>query len=76
MFERESRREKILEAKMREMRLKSRTKPADLSPALGGPQGEVTDKVNELKIIEEEFFNAVKKVGHKGEIRQSYNLLK
>lgn len=61
MFERESRREKILEARMRELRLKGRVKPPDLSGA-GGQQNETVEKVDPCKQAEIEFFAAVEKV--------------
>ncbi|KAK6625581.1 hypothetical protein RUM43_005880 [Polyplax serrata] len=60
MFERESRREKILEARMRELRLKGRVKPPDLSGA-GGQQNETVEKVDPCKQAEIEFFAAVEK---------------
>lgn len=64
MFERESRREKILEARIRELRLKGRTKIQDLSGVPGIPHapGEAAEKVDYCKIAEDEFFAAVKAV--------------
>lgn len=64
MFERESRREKILEARIREIRLKGRARMQELSstttPQQGG--GENVEKVDYCKLAEEEFFAAVQKV--------------
>lgn len=61
MFERESRREKILEAKMREFRLKCKVKPQDFT-TFPGQQNEMGEKLDECQIAEREFFAAIEKV--------------
>lgn len=59
MFERESRREKILEARMREIRLKGRVKPSDTGDT---SQQEVIEKIDECKVAENEYFAAIEEV--------------
>lgn len=61
MFERETRREKILEARIREIRLKGRAKMAETTSAPPVPI-EPIERVNYCKIAEEEFSETVKKV--------------
>ena len=66
MFERENRREKILEARIREIRLKGRAKMQELSAAASTNTGnENIEKVDYCKLAEEEFFAAVQKVKFK-----------
>lgn len=61
MFERESRREKILEARIREIRLKGRAKMAETAPP---PQAaaDLIERPDYCKIAEDEFAETVKKV--------------
>ena len=61
MFERENRREKILEARIREIRLKGRAKMQELN-AQTQQTNENVEKVDYCKLAEEEFFAAVQKV--------------
>lgn len=60
MFERETRREKILEARHREMKLKERTKSAGNKEDDGKPDGEGDEPEEDLVAkAEEEFFAAI-----------------